>query len=288
VTRIGDNITSGDLVLSEVPNRDSTRYWPGIVLGKDLAEKLNTTVGDEVTIISLAQQSGLYDLPQMMKFIITGIIKTGFYDLDKNFAYTSLASAQTLLGYHSRVSGIELKLSDYRIADTVVARINNDLRYPLLSESWRGMNPDLFAWVQIQKWAFFLILSLIILVATFNVASTQIMISLKKTREIGILMGMGTTRRRIRRIFTYSGLIIGFFGTLLGCVLGYGICWAQQTYRLLSLPPDVYIVDWLPVVMKSRDFLIVGIVTLFIAYLASIYPAIKASQMTPVKAIRNE
>jgi lipoprotein-releasing system permease protein len=288
VSNFRDNLVTGELDFDRQPPDSTGRSWPGIVLGSSLADRLELTLGESVTLVSLAENESLSQMPQIIRFTITGILKTGFYDIDNNYAYTSLDMAAMLFQMRSQVSGIELCLDSFQIADEVVADLNDRFSHPHLAESWRDMNPNLFAWVQIQRWTFFLVLSLIILVAAFNIVAIQIMMSLDKKTEIGILKAMGATQSQIRRIFTFSGIIIGAMGTVVGSLLGFVICWLQQTYRLLALPSDVYIIDWLPVIMQGSDFLIVAVTAILLAFLASVYPASQAAKMTPVSAIRQE
>ncbi len=134
----------------------------------------------------------------------------------------------------------------------------------------------------------FVVLSLIIMVAAFNIISTLIMVVLEKKKEIGILKSMGATSRGVMKIFMFEGLVVGLVGTVLGLVVGYGICWAQQTFKFLSLPTDVYIISYLPVLMKPSDFFFISLASVFLCFVASIYPANKAAQLVPVQAIRYE
>lgn len=288
VSDFRENLVKGTLDFERQPPDSTGRSWPGIVVGSSLADRLELALGQSVTLVSLAENESLSQMPQIIRFTVTGILKTGFFDIDDNYAYVSLNMASMLFQMRSQVSGIELRLDSFQIADKVVANLNERFSHPILAESWRDMNPNLFAWVQIQRWTFFLVLSLIILVAAFNIVAIQIMMSLDKKTEIGILKAMGATRQQIRRIFTFSGIIIGTMGTLVGSALGFVICWLQQTYRLLALPSDVYIIDWLPVIMRERDFLIVAVTAVLLAFLASVYPASRAAKMTPVSAIREE
>jgi lipoprotein-releasing system permease protein len=154
--------------------------------------------------------------------------------------------------------------------------------------TWFDMNKNLFAAMELEKIAAFVILCLIILVAAFNIVSTLIMVTMEKTRDIGILKSMGASPASIRRIFTLEGLIVGITGTILGYIFGYGLCWAQQTFRFFSLPMDIYIINWLPIYMKWSDFFLIGVASILITYIASVYPAHNASKLDPVAAIRYE
>ena len=152
------------------------------------------------------------------------------------------------------------------------------LGYPYATVTWVEMNKNLFSWMQIEKWGAFIILSLIIMVAAFNIVSTLIMIVLEKTKEIGILKSMGATSVGIMKIFMYEGLLGGIVGTLLGCLIGYLLCWSQLKYQYFSLPADVYIISALPILMKSKDFIMITVAAIALCFIATVYPARKAGK----------
>jgi lipoprotein-releasing system permease protein len=287
VTDIGKNITYGALQLGPVESEGEPTL-PGVILGFNLADKLVVTLGDKITIASFANVNQFGQMPQMMQFRVTGYFETGLFEIDDNFAYISIESAQKLFRMGDKVSGLEVRLDDYEKAETVAKRITDKLGYPYRVVTWQDMNPNLFAWMKIEKWAAFIILSLIIMVAAFNIISTLIMVTMEKTKEIGILKSMGSTTGSIRRIFTFEGLFVGVAGTLMGNVVGYGLCWAQQTYKLFALPSDVYIISWLPVLMKWGDFFMISTAAILITFLASVYPAAHAAKLDPVEALRYE
>ncbi|HQG44130.1 MAG TPA: ABC transporter permease, partial [bacterium] len=287
VTDIGKNINYGALQLGPV-TAENEAALPGVLLGFNLADKLVVTLGDKITIASFANVTQFGQMPQMMQFRVSGYFQTGLFEIDDNFAYISIESAQKLFRMGDKVSGLEVKLDDYEKAETVAKRITNKLGYPYRVVTWQDMNPNLFAWMKIEKWAAFLILSLIIMVAAFNIISTLIMMTMEKTKEIGILKSMGATTGSIRRIFTFEGLFVGISGTLLGNLVGYGLCWAQQTYKLFALPSDVYIISWLPVLMKWSDFVMISVAAVLITFAASVYPAAHAAKLDPVEALRYE
>lgn len=287
VTDIEKNINFGDLNLGMVKGEDG-RELPGIVMGFHLADKMMVTLGDKVTLASFAGVTRLGQMPHMAQFRVTGYFETGLYDFDANMVYVSIESAQKLFRMGNKVSGIGLKLDDYENAETVANEIRRRLGYPHAVETWFDLNPNLFAWMKIEKWAAFVILSLIIMVAAFNIVSTLIMVTMEKTKEIGILKSMGATSASIRRIFTFEGLFVGIMGTLIGTIVGYLLCWAQAEYKFFALPMDVYIINWLPILMKWTDFVFIGTASILITFVAAVYPAHKASQLDPVVAIRYE
>lgn len=287
VSDIRQNINYGLFEIDEV--KADGRAYPGIVLGTYLADKLGADIGDKVQILSPTGITPLLSrMPRLQTFQVTGYFETGIFEFDDLFTYISLNQAQRLFDMGSMVTGVEIKLDDLDYADQVANTIDEMLGYPYATVTWFEMNKNLFSWMQIEKWGAFIILSLIILVAAFNIVSTLIMIVLEKTKEIGILKSMGATSSGILKIFVFEGLVAGVLGTVLGCILGYVVCWAQLEYQFFSLPPDVYIINSLPILMKGRDFLMISLAAVAICFLATIYPARKASKLDPVEAIRYE
>jgi lipoprotein-releasing system permease protein len=289
VSDIEEDIIYGVFEIGEV-RLDSARVYPGIVLGKYLADKLNVDLGDRIQILSPSGISPIMTrMPPLMTFAVTGFFETGIHDLDVLNAYISLDRAQRLFqlgaGY---IRGLEIKLDDLDLADGVKTALQDSLGYPYRASTWFDKNPNLFAWMQMEKWTAFIVLSLIIMVAAFNIISTLIMIVLEKTKEIGILKSLGASSRSLMKIFVYEGLVSGVIGTVLGCLIGFGLCWSQLQYQWFALPGDVYIISVLPVLMQPLDFVAIASAAILISFLATIYPAHKASRLDPVEAIRYE
>lgn len=261
---------------------------PGIILGSQLSFRLNAVVGDVIIAISPSGMTGMFSSPQVERLVVTGVFETGLYEYDDAYCYISISTAQKLFLLEDAASGIELKLDNVDRASKVKNLIDEKLRYPFYARTWHDMHITLFRWMKIEKWLYTLLLSLIILVAAFNIVSSQIMMVLEKRREIGILRAIGTTRKQIMRIFMLEGLIIGITGTLLGDLLGYGLCWAQVKYRFFALPGDVYFLSALPVKMEFFDFVLITFVSLALTLLATVYPARRAGSLDPVETIRYE
>lgn len=291
VTDVQKSINYGELNVGQVQveqENGGTRQLPGIVLGFNLADRLMVTVGDQVILASFEDVTRVGQMPQMMQFVVTGYFETGLFEFDDNMAYISNVSAQRLFRLGSKVSGIGIRLDDYENADAVGKILDEELGYPYRILTWFDLNQNLFAWMKIEKWAAFVILSLIIMVAAFNIISTMIMVTMEKTREIGILKSMGATNRSVRNIFTFEGLFVGVLGTAMGCIIGFSLCWSQLRYKFFSLPNDVYIIDWLPILMKWSDFIIIAVAAIVITYVAAVYPAARAAKLDPVASIRYE
>ncbi len=287
VTDLKQNINYGDLEVGMTQTQEG-RSLPGIVLGFNLADRLMVTLGDKVILASFEDVTNVGQMPQMMQFVITGYFETGLFEFDDNMAYISNASAQKLFRMGNKVSGIGIKLDHYDNATLVEQTLDEKLGYPYRILTWFDLNQNLFAWMKIEKWAAFVVLSLIIMVAAFNIISTMIMVTMEKTREIGILKSMGATNNSIRRVFTFEGLFVGVLGTIMGCLIGFFLCWAQLEYRFFSLPNDVYIIDWLPILIKWTDFIAVAVSAIIITFIAAVYPAARAAKLDPVSSIRYE
>ncbi|HDY90226.1 MAG TPA: ABC transporter permease [bacterium] len=231
-------------------------------------------------------------LPPIYKFRVTGIFNSGYYDYDNTVLLMDIAEAQRIIGFEERISGIALKLDNmfhaprYTKEDGLIDQALGG--YPFSSVNWIEHNQMLFKWMKLEKWAAFIVLSLIILVAAFNIVSSLIMLVMDKTSEIGILKSMGATKKNIERIFVFQGAFIGVCGTILGSFTGTTLCYLQDRYQFISLPSDIYFVSALPMDLQLRDVVAITVITLFLCWLSSFYPAKKAAELDPVEAIRSE
>ena len=287
VTDVSRNILEGDMAFSGGAEAGGA---PAMVIGYLLAERLMVGVGDEVVLFSpmATRATPLGVMPNMSRYEIGGVFKTGLYEYDSKFVYLSLDRAQAFLNLGDRVSGIEVKVDDIYRADEIGAAISDRLGYPFRTNDWITLNHNLFSALKLEKTAMFVILTLIILVAAFNIVSTLVILVRDKTKEIGILKSMGLTSRSVMRIFMMDGFFIGLVGTVLGCAGGYGLSILLEKYRFISLPRDVYWIDTLPVKLQAGDFIMIATASLVISVLATLYPAIHASKFMPVDAIRYE
>jgi len=290
VSDINEYLIAGNLEFGMIPFEDG-RPMPGIVLGSGVADRLVVGLMDKVLMISpagLALTGGLPQQPKVSWFRVTGIFESGLNEFDANIALMGIHQAQEFFQYGNKIGGIEIKLDRLENADPVAYDIREKYGYPYTTETWLERNRTLFSWMQIQKWAATVVLSLIILVAAFNIISTLIMVVMEKNKDIGILKAMGATSQSVIKVFLFYGLVVGLVGTIFGSIIGYVSCWSQQNYKWFALPSDIYFIDALPIKMHITDFIFISLAALLISVVASVYPAWNASKLNPVEAIRYE
>ena len=262
----------------------------GILIGRDLAERFRLRVGSRVNLMSPTGQSSTAGfVPKLKSFRVEGIFKSGMSDFDSRLAYVALPAAQELMGYPSgRISGIEAFVEDPYEAQSVAQAAVDELGYPFYARNWIDMNANLFAALQLERFGMFVVLLMVILVGSFSIITSLVMLVMEKTRDIAILMSMGATASAVRRIFMLQGAIIGAVGTTLGYVLGIILALLLKKYQFIELPPDVYMMDTLPVIIAPLDLAVIGFVSMLMCFLATIYPARQASRLIPAEALRYE
>jgi lipoprotein-releasing system permease protein len=273
--------------LKAQPPGSADESVPGILLGKELAASLGVSEGSVIYIISpKGMVSPVGHIPSMKRFEVGGVFESGFYEYDASLAYIHLKDAQNLLKIGDAVTAIGIRMDDIYRADALAAQITETLGFPFWTMDWMQMNRSFFSALKLEKKAMFVILTLIILVAAFNIASTLIMMVMGKTRDIAILKAMGATDRSIWKIFVFKGLVIGLIGTMLGLVLGVIGCFILKHYKFIELPGDVYYFTTLPVQLNYLDVLMIVASAIVICFLSTLYPAYKASRFNPVEALR--
>ena len=289
VSDIGDHIWGGKVDLSRQPSEGRGIVY-GIVVGTYLADQLGVVAGTEVYLGLIPPEILVGQPPQYRKYVVTGIFNTGLEALDAALAYVPLEALQRDLGRPGQISGVHLRVSDAFQAESTAAslgapvhEIDGDLRVV----TWMDTHQNLYASVRMEKWYSFLVLSLIVLVAGFNIISILTMTVAERKREIGILKTLGATPDRISRIFKLDGLAIGLSGVALGTGVAFVLCWVQQRYEPIKLPGSVYIIQALPVSTYASDFLAIGVASVLLCYAFAWLPARDAAGLDPIEAIRS-
>jgi len=280
-----DHLTQGSLKgLSETfPDADP------IIIGKDLANTLGVNVGDTVMITSPQGTLTPFEVvPKYRHFRVVGIFSSGFFDFDATWAFTNLNAAQRLFDLQNVVSVIEFKLDDVYRADSVAKTILKTAGPGFATTTWMDQNHALFSALKLERLVTILTIGLIVLVAALNIFITLAMMVMDKHRDIAVLKSMGAKKRQIWTVFTLHGVLIAFFGTLLGLILGYGGAWLGETYKLIPLQADVYGLSYVPFIPRPWDGLWISLAVLVISFLAAFYPSISAARLDSAEILRYE
>jgi lipoprotein-releasing system permease protein len=270
---------------------------PGIIVGKELAKNLGIFLFQPISIVSpTGMMTPMGMVPRMKRFLVAGIFDSGFYEYDSTLAFLSLKDCQDFLNMGDLVTGVEIRVQDIYKADTIAKTIERKLGFPYWARHWMEMNKNLFAALRLEKRVMFIILSLIVLVAAFNIITTLIMVVMEKSKDIAILKSMGATSRGIMKIFILQGVIIGAIGTLLGAAGGISIAlnlskislFVENLLGVKILPGDVYYLSELPSRVHYGDVAVIIAGSLIICFLSTIYPSWRASKLDPAEALRYE
>lgn len=262
---------------------------PTIIIGSELSKQLSAYPGDVLNIISPeGKLTPLGRVPNSQKYKVTAVFDSGMYEYDAAMVFISLKEAQAFLGFGDRVSGLEVRVKDVYKSDKIGIKIQNALGNPYWTKDWKVMNRSLFSALKLEKFAMFVILTMIVLVGALNIISTLVMVVMEKTRDVAILRAMGASAKSIMTIFMVQGLLVGLVGTFAGLASGLGICHLLARYKFISLPSDVYYITTLPVRVEFWDVCLVSLSAVVISFLATIYPSWHASKLNPVEAIRYE
>jgi len=267
---------------------------PPIILGKDMAEELGATVGSVVLVTSPQGELTPFGMvPKYIRFHVAGIFNSGFFDYDSSWAFIRLADAQQLFGLGDVISVIQFKIDDIYQAGEVARSLEQAAdsisgSHGFMATSWMDQNKPMFRALRLERVVTFITIGLIVFVAALNILISLIMMVMEKTKDIAVLMSLGTKKRQIRRVFIAQGVLIGVIGTVIGLVLGYAISWAGGHYHFISLSPEVYSIDYVPFAPRLIDGIIVALVSIGISFVATIYPSWSAARILPAEALRYE
>ncbi len=288
-----------DLNMSTEEESAQTKWISRAIIGEELAHRLRVSIGDAVTIISPAfDEDPIHAIKRAKSasFIVSGIFRLGMNDFDSGLVLVHLKHGRALYQLGDRVTGMSIRLNNVDLADKIKTSIQGRFGTGYVIRSWVDLNRTFFRALQVEKTVMAILLSLIILVAAFNIISTLIMGVMEKTKDIGILRSLGATRRSIRRIFLLQGFVVGFTGIVVGAAAGLALAFnlnpvsdfLERTFGISVFPSDIYYFDQIPVEINAPDVLLVVAFALVMSLLAGLYPAQYASKLDPVQALRYE
>lgn len=284
VSGLKDKIVLGDVAFEGLRRN-------GIVLGMTLSDRLGAVVGDTLSVVSLAgSETALLQLgqPLIRRFLVVGIYESNNKEYDSYFAFVGMDAAQSLFGMGKNISGVELRLRSIDRSDQFKATLLNEFGSTFRVLTWYDLHRDLYSVMKIERWMAYIILCLIVGVASFNLLGSLTMSVIEKTRDIGVLKSMGANDKSIIRIFMFEGILVGVLGSVLGLGLGLLLVYLQESYHLFPLDPTVYIIPAIPVEIHLVDLIIVSVTAVGLCSLAALYPAKRAASLIPVEAIRWE
>ncbi len=273
--------------LQGVENRIAA--MPPIILGKDMADELGAPVGSIVLVTSPQGELTPFGMvPKYDRFRVVGIFDSGFFDYDSSWAFIRLSDAQQLFGLGDLVSVLEFKVDDIYKADQISKEIEQAAGKGFMTTNWMEQNKPLFRALRLERLVTFITIGLIVFVAALNILISLTMMVMEKTRDIAVLISMGTRKSQVRRIFIAQGVLIGVVGTAIGLVLGYALSFVGGHYHLLSLAPEVYSIDYVPFAPRAMDGVLVALVAIGISLVATVYPSWSAARILPAEALRYE
>jgi len=268
---------------------DRLAAMPPIVLGKDMADNLGATMGSEVLVVSPQGELTPYGMvPKYTRFRVVGIFNSGFFDYDSSWAFVRLSDAQRLFGLGDLISVLEFKVDDIYQAGTISRQLEGVAGTGFMATNWQEQNKALFHALRLERLVTFITIGLIVFVAALNILISLIMMVMEKTKDIAVLMSMGTRRAQVRNMFIAQGVLIGGIGTAIGLVFGYAISYTGGHYHLLALSPEVYSIDYVPFAPRVIDGVLVALVAIGISFVATLYPSWSASRILPAEALRYE
>ena len=262
---------------------------PPILIGKDMAEQMGAIVGSTVMVTSPQGELTPYGVvPKYTRFRVVGIFDSGFYDYDNSWAFARLSDVQQLSSVGNVVTVLEFKIDDIYKAPQVAKALEDAEGSGYMTSNWMEQNKALFHALSLERLVTFITIGLIVFVAALNILISLIMMVMEKTRDIAVLMSMGTRQSQVRRIFIGQGMLIGIIGTAIGLVLGYSLSWFGGHYHFLQLSPEVYSIDYVPFAPRLIDGIWVAGVAIGVSFIATLYPSWSAARILPAEALRYE
>ena len=262
---------------------------PPIVLGKDMADNLGATIGSVVLVVSPQGELTPFGMvPKYNRFRVVGIFNSGFFDYDSSWAFVRLSDAQKLFGLGDLISVLEFKIDDLDRADAVTSQIEDAAGKGFMATNCAPAEQRPLQRAATERLVTFITIGLIVFVAALNILISLIMMVMEKTKDIAVLMSMGTRRAQVRNLFIAQGVLIGAIGTAIGLVAGYAISYAGGHYHVLTLSPEVYSIDYVPFAPRAIDGVWVALFAVLISFVATLYPSWSASRILPAEALRYE
>jgi lipoprotein-releasing system permease protein len=262
---------------------------PPIILGKEMADELGAKVGSVVLVTSPQGELTPFGLvPKYSRFRVTGIFDSGFYDYDSSWSFTRLSDAQRLFALGDVIQIIEFKIDDIYKAAEIGQQLEQAAGPGFMTTNWMEQNKPLFHALKLERLVTFITVGLIVFVAALNILISLTMMVMEKTRDIAVLMSLGTKKSQVRKVFIAQGALIGVVGTGIGLVLGYVLSWMGGHYHLFSLAPEVYSIDYVPFAPRVIDGILVAVVAIGTSLVATIYPSWSAARILPAEALRYE
>jgi len=257
-----------------------------IVIGERLANQVNISIGDKIVLFDLATLNG--SNKRLKQFVVAGFFHSGMLEYDNHMIYMNLEQADRLFHMNEKVSGQILRLSESKWANELSEFLKKDLAYPYMVMTWKEKNRSLFKWMDIQRWPILFIFSLIAMVGLVNIISALAMIVLDKTRQIGILKSLGVSHTGLRQLFLFYGFMIGLAGAIIGSFLALFLAWMQNNFKIITLPEDIYFMDFIPMDVSIFDVFSIAIISIVCAIFAAIWPTVRAERIEPADALRYE
>src|ERR1700678_422204 len=292
------NATAGDKSIRSTPAESPDNLagvkqriaaMPPIILGNDMANGIGASLGSVVLVTSPQGELTPFGMvPKYIRFRVAGIFNSGFFDYDSSWAFIRLADAQQLFGLGDVISVIQFKIDDIYQAGDVAHALEQAAGQGFMTTNWMEQNKPLFRALRLERVVTFITIGLIVFVAALNILISLIMMVMEKTKDIAVLMSLGTKKAQIRRVFIAQGVLIGVIGTAIGLVIGYAISWTGGHYHFISLSAEVYSIDYVPFAPRLGDGIIVALVSIGISFVATIYPSWSAARILPAEALRYE